>query len=101
LLLVGEGDTVNTLERVIVGVSQEVGSGVLREGLEWRRCRKLATYFGDHECLDLTSVRDVRANTKVDHGTTSIDSSGTSVRYFRFDEILLVFVILFGLHISF
>lgn len=31
LFLVREGDTVNTLEGVIVGVSQEVGSGVLRE----------------------------------------------------------------------
>lgn len=78
LFLVREGDTVDSLQRIVVGVSEEVGGRV----------------FGDHECLDFTGVRDMRTDAQVDHGTAAVDGGGCTIGDFGVDEVLLVFVVL-------
>ena len=42
-------------------------------------------YFGNHEGLDLASVRNVRPDTEVDHGTTAIDCGGRAIWDFALD----------------
>ena len=51
-------------------------------------------YLCDHERLDLTGVRDMRANTKVHHGAASVDSGGGAIGDFRLNYVLLVFIVL-------
>jgi len=77
LLLVREGDTVDSLEGVVGVVTEEVGCGV----------------FGDHECLDFSGVGDMRADAEINHGATAVDSRGGAVGDLGFDEVLLVLVV--------
>mmetsp|Transcript_6579 Transcript_6579/g.10253 ORF Transcript_6579/g.10253 Transcript_6579/m.10253 type:complete len:237 (-) Transcript_6579:906-1616(-) len=65
LLLVGEGNTVKTLQRVVVGVTQPVRCRVSRGGKR----------------LDLASVRHMRATTQIDQITTLVDRSASSIGY--------------------
>ena len=48
----------------------------------------------DHERLDLTGVRDMRANAKVHHRAASVDSGGGAIGNFRLNDVLLVFIVL-------
>lgn len=53
-------------------------------------------YLGDHERLDLARVRDMRANTEVDHRTAAVYRGRLAVGNLGFNEVLLVLVVLSG-----
>lgn len=59
-----------------------------------------STNLGDHESLDLSGVRNMRADAKIDHGTTTVDRGGGTIGNFGLDEVLLVFVVLQRLIVS-
>jgi hypothetical protein len=50
--------------------------------------------LGDHECLDFSSVGDVRANTQIDHRSTTVNSRRRAIGNFSLNEVSLVFIIL-------
>lgn len=58
------------------------------------RCHSEAMNLRNHERFDLARMRDMRADTQIDHRATAIHSRGSAVGYLRLDEIFLVFVIL-------
>lgn len=78
LLLLGEGDTIDALQRVVLLVSLPVGRGVV----------------GHREGLDLRGVREMRATAQVDEGTTTVGSANRSVRDLIAQDLDLVLVIL-------
>lgn len=78
LLLIGEGDTIDSLERIVVSISKEV------------RCRVLS----DHESLNFTGVRNMGADTEIDHRATTVNGSRGAIRDFGVNEVLLVFIVL-------
>ena len=80
LLLVGEGDTVDTLQRLIVRVAEEVRGRVL----------------GDHHRLDFASMRNVRADAEINHRSAAVYSRGGAVGNFGLNEILFELVVLIG-----
>ena len=80
LFLVGEGDTVDTLQRLIVRVAEEVRGRVL----------------GDHHRLDFAGMGDVRANTEINHRSAAVYSRGGAVGNFGLNEILFELVVLIG-----
>jgi hypothetical protein len=51
-------------------------------------------HLRDHERFDLARVRDMRADTEIDHGATSVHRRRRSIRYLRCDEVLFVFIVL-------
>ena len=77
LFFIGEGDTVDALQGVVLGVAEEVRRGAL----------------SDHERLDLAGVGDVGADAKVDHRTAAVDGGGGAVGDLGLNELLLVFVV--------
>ena len=54
-------------------------------------------YLCNHECLDLSGVWDMWADTQIDHRTTSVDSGGGAIGNFRLNDVLLVFIVLKGI----
>ena len=52
------------------------------------------TDLRDHHGLDLARMGNVRADTQVDHRTTSVYSRGCTIGYLRFDDVFLVLVVL-------
>jgi len=46
---------------------------------------RVITYFGYHESFDFASVRDMRSNAEIHHGSTAVNSSGTTIWNFRLD----------------
>jgi hypothetical protein len=64
LFLVRERDTVYTLQRLVVGVAEEIRSRVLDYN-EIDGSREVGNKhdFGDHERLDFSRMRDVRPDT--------------------------------------
>jgi hypothetical protein len=58
------------------------------------RFRVVATYFGDHESFNLAGVRNMGTNTQIDHGAAAINCSRGTIRNFRLDKVLLVFIVL-------
>lgn len=52
------------------------------------------TYFGNHERLDFACVGDMGSHAQINHRATAINCCRCPIRYFRFDKILLVFVVL-------
>lgn len=52
------------------------------------------TYFGNHECLDLSGMGNMWTNTKVDHRTTAVYGGGSTIRDLVLDDIFLKFVVL-------
>lgn len=95
LLLVRERNAVNALERVVVGISQEVRRRVLRSRYKTTTERGETTNLGNHEGLDLAGMRNMRANAKINHRSTSVDCGRGAIGNLGLDEILLVFVVLF------
>ena len=53
-------------------------------------------HLRDHERLDLACVRDMRANTEIDHGSTAVYCRRLAIRNLALDEILLVRVVLYN-----
>ena len=51
-------------------------------------------YLCNHECLDLSGVWDMWADTQIDHRTTSVDSGGGAIGNLGLNELLLVLVVL-------
>lgn len=98
LFLVGERYTVNSLKGIIVLITQEVRSRVLGLGCSQQiyssPAAHLRMHLCDHEGLDLARMWDVRTNTQVDHGSTTVNCGGGAVGYLGFNDVLLVFVIL-------
>lgn len=78
LLLVREGNTIETLEGVVLGITQEVRSRVLCDG----------------ESLDATSVGHVRTSAQINQGTAAVDGGGSAVRDLVVDDVNLVRVVL-------
>lgn len=78
LLLVRKANTVEALQRVVCLVAQEV------------RRRRLEDAHG----LDTASVRDVRPNAKVNHGSTAVYRRRGAVWDLRLNDVLLVLVVL-------
>lgn len=76
-LLIRERNTVDSLERVVGGVTQEVRRGV----------------FQKLESLDAAGVRNMGTTAKIDQRTTSVDGSRGAIRNFRRDKSLLVLVV--------
>ena len=77
LLLIGERDTIDTLEGVVVGVTEEVGRRVLHDG----------------ESLDSAGVGNVRTTAKIDKGAVTVDSGSGAVGDLVLDDVLLVGVV--------
>ena len=73
LLVVGERDTVDTLQRGVIGVSKPVGGRV----------------FGDAHSLDLVTVGDMRSSTEIDKGSRTVGKTSLSIRNLVLDDLLL------------
>ncbi len=71
-------NTINTLQRVVLGVSQKIRRRVL----------------GNCKSLDTTGIRNMRPITQVNQRTTSVNGRGSAVRNFGLDEFDLVLVVL-------
>lgn len=78
LLRVREGHSVNTLERVVLGVTEEVRGRVL----------------GDGERLDAAGVGNVGTETQVDERSTAVDRRRGAIGNLLVDVVLLVLVVL-------
>jgi len=50
--------------------------------------------LGDHECLDFSSVGDVRSNAQIDHRSTTVNSRRRAIGNFSLNEVSLVFIVL-------
>lgn len=97
LLLIWEGDSVNSLQGIVVGIPKEIRSGILSSHFNTRLQRKTCagpTYLGDHESLNFPGMWDVRANAEIDHWSTPIHSRGGTVWDLGLDELFLVLVVL-------
>ena len=55
---------------------------------------KSLLYLCDHERLDLTRMRDMRADAQVDHRATAVHRRRFAVGDLRLDKVLLVLVVL-------
>lgn len=60
---------------------------------EWNRGSMNAN-LGDHERLNLPSVRDVGSNAQIDHRSTTVNSRRRAIGNFSLNEVSLVFIIL-------
>ena len=78
LLLIRERNTIQTLQRVILLVTQEVRGRVLE----------------DRHGFDAACVRNVRANTQVNHRTAAVHGSRRAIWDLRVDNVDLVLVVL-------
>ena len=56
--------------------------------------------LGDHERLDFAGMRDMWADTEVDHGAATVYGGGGAVGDLRVDELHLVLVILETIYFS-
>ena len=77
-LAIRETDSIDSLQCVVLGVSQEVGRRV----------------FGNSQSLDSASMGYVRTSTEIDQGTTSVDSGRSAIGDLVLDIMLLVAVVL-------
>jgi hypothetical protein len=79
LLLIGESNTADTLQRVVSLITKEICGRVLdiaiSNGLGKTASAGSCSYLHNLEGLDLSSVLDVRASAKVDQGTASINGT--------------------------
>ena len=73
-ILIGERDTVNSLETVVLCVSKEIRGTVLH----------------DLELLYPSGMRNMGASTKIDKGTVAVNRRGSSIRDLVLDDVLLV-----------
>ena len=95
LLLVRERDSVDTLQRVIVGIAEEVGRRILRRGSSGEKLTHMRRAdLRHHERLDFTRVRNMWADTEVNHRSTAVYRRRATIRDLRLDEVLLVLVVL-------
>jgi hypothetical protein len=92
LLFIWEGDAVDSLERVILGVAKPVGRRILDIRTRFRKKREPNLHDG--ECLDSTRVWDMRTGTQVNEWTTSIDRGTPPIRNLVLDKVDLVLAVL-------
>lgn len=78
LLLVWEGDTIQTLQRVVLCITQKV------------RCRVL----GDHHGLYATSVWNVGTTAQVNERTATVDSCRGAIGNLIINDVYFVWVVL-------
>lgn len=78
LFRIWEGYTVDTLQRVVLGVTQEVRGRVFQDG----------------KGFDAARVRKVRAPAEIDQGSTSVHRRGRAIGDLGFNELNLVLVVL-------
>lgn len=78
LLLVGERNTSNSLDGLVLAVTQPVSGRVPDDG----------------ESLDISSVRDVRSSAQIDEGAASIDGTLGAIGHSLVDEVFLVLAVL-------
>jgi hypothetical protein len=76
-LLVGEGDTVDALQGIVLGISSPVGGGVL----------------GNMEGLDLASVGKVGTPAKINQGAATVSSADLAVGDLQSDQFNFVLVL--------
>jgi hypothetical protein len=95
LFLVGEGDAVDALQGVVLGIPQKVGCRVLptrRSGPT--RITHVSTDLGDHERLDLAGMRNMRSETQIDHWPATVHGGRGPVGNLGLDEVFLILVVL-------
>ena len=97
LFLVGEGDAVYTLQGVVFRITQKVGCRVLQQ--RQSDCDEIAINhasadLGNHECLDLASMRNMRPDTQIDHWPATVNGGGRTIGNLGLDEVFLVLVVL-------
>jgi hypothetical protein len=77
LLLIGESNTTDTLQRVVSLITEEICGRVLdiaiSDGLGKTASAGSCSYLHNLEGLDFSRVLDVRTSAKVDQGTASIN----------------------------
>jgi hypothetical protein len=94
LLGIREGDAVYPLEGIVIRVAEPVGCRVLHRSQHGVVDFRNLAHLGDHECLDASCMRHMRAHAEVDHRSTAIYRGRGVIWDLCLDKVELILVVL-------